>query len=214
MHPHLNPLISLVLSNPKPCDKQLEYDGISSNRLILRDQTGKLLLSIKNVPTLKDKLPGLGNSITIIKNFDEYQYLLCQYVPKLSDHTIWKYKFQKIRLLIHLYFTKLTEFLKNIHSGKEVENPMNDLNKVGNDIILEISELNQLFRETLPADVPKIDIKKDMNNQINLKKNHFEIFQINEQDVNRILLSYYGYDPSMNQRDLLRGTDEEDDGDY
>lgn len=166
------------------------------------------------MPTLKDKLPGLGNSITIIKNFDEYQYLLCQYVPKLSDHAIWKFKFQKIRLLIHLYFTKLTEFLKNIHSGKEVENPMNDLNKVGNDIILEISELNQLFRETLPADVPKIDIKKDMNNQINLKKNHFEIFQINEQDVNRILLSYYGYDPSMNQRDLLRGTDEEDDGDY
>lgn len=187
-------LISRILSSSKPCKKQLEFDGISSNRFILKDQSGKLLLSIKNVPTLKDKIIGLGNSITIVKNFDEYQYLLCSQVPTLSDQSIWKFKFQKIRVLIYLYLDKLTSYLVINPAPNIRENVLGNLNRTGNAILLETSELIQIFRETLPASIPKLDTKKDLDIQINLKNDHFTIFQINEKEVNNTLLSYYGYD--------------------
>lgn len=206
----LSILISHILSNSKLCKKQLEFDGISSNRFILRNQSGKLLLSIKNVPTLKDKIPGLGNSITIVKNFDEYQYLLCSQVPTLNDNSVWKFKFQKIRILIYLYIDKLTRLVVDDQPPKLRCTALDTLNKTGNGILLETSEIIQLFRETLPADIPILDIKKDLNIQISLKKDHFAIFQMNEKDVDTILLSYYGYDlkPIQSGDDLIDDDDE------
>lgn len=176
MNSQLSIMISHILSNSKPCKKQLEFDGISSNRFILRNQSGKLLLSIKNVPTLKDKILGLGNSITIVKNFDEYQYLLCSHVPTLNDGSIWKFKFQKIRILIYLYIDKLTRLVVDDQTPKLRDTALDTLNKTGNEILLETSEIIQLFRGTLPADIPKLDEKKDLNIQINLKKESFRSF--------------------------------------
>jgi hypothetical protein len=189
----LSILMSQIMSNSKPCTKQLEFDGISSNRFVLRDQSGKLLLSIKNVPTLKNKIIGLGNSITIVKNFDEYQYLICSHVPTLNDESVWKFKFQKIRILIYLYIDKLTRLLIDDQLPNVRDHELDTLNKTGNEILLETSEIIQLFRETIPADIPKLDAKKDLNIQIDLQKDHFEIFQIKEMEVNNILFSYYGY---------------------
>lgn len=189
----LSTLISQILSDSKPCKKHLEFDGISSNRFVLKDQSGKLLLSIKNVPTLKSKIISLGNSITIVKNFDEYQYLLCSHVPTLNDQSIWKFKFQKIRILIYLYIGKLTKLLVDDQPAKLRDDVLGALNRTGNEILLETSEIIQLFRETLPSNIPKLDTKKDLNIQVNLKKDHFTVFQINENEVNNILFSYYGY---------------------
>lgn len=96
--------------------------------------------------------------------------------------------------MIYLYIDKLTRLIVDDKPPKLRDTALDTLNKTGNGILLETSEIIQLFRETLPADIPVLDIKKDLNIQINLKKDHFAIFEMNEKAVNNILLSYYGYD--------------------
>lgn len=174
----------------KPCKKVLEYDGIGSNRLVIREQSGKLMLNCKNVPALKEKISGLGVSITIIKNLDEYQFLICKYIPNLSDQNIFKFKFQKIRLLIFLFIDKFT--INLLENSDLLSNKLNDLNKAGNSILKETSELLQLFRGTATSEGFNIDRIKNLENQINLQKDYFVNFDLDESKVNKILFSVYG----------------------
>ncbi|GKS60879.1 hypothetical protein YTPLAS21_03370 [Candidatus Nitrosocosmicus sp.] len=174
----------------KPCKKVLEYDGIGSNRLVIREQSGKLMLNCKNVPALKEKISGLGVSITIIKNLDEYQFLICKYIPNLSDQNIFKFKFQKIRLLIFLFIDKFT--INLLENSDLLSNKLNDLNKAGNGILKETSELLQLFRGIATSEGFNIDRTKNLENQINLQKDYFVNFELDESKVNKILFSVYG----------------------
>ena len=174
----------------KPCKKVLEYDGIVSNRLVIREQSGKLMLNCKNVPALKEKISGLGNSITIIKNLDEYQFLICKYIPILSDQNIFKFKFQKVRLLIFLFISKFTITL--IENKTQSSSMLYDLNKSGNGILKETSELIQLFRSTLTIEKLNIDKSRNLEDQINLQNDYFIDFDHNESEVNKILFSIYG----------------------
>jgi hypothetical protein len=158
--------------------------------LVLREQTGKLMLNCKNVPALKEKISGLGISITIIKNLDEYQFLICKYIPNLSDQNIFKFKFQKIRLLIFLFVSKFTITL--IENRDQSSTKLHDLNKSGNGILKETSELIQLFRSTSTNEKIDIDKSKNFEDQINLQHDYFIDFDHNESEVNKILFSIYG----------------------
>ena len=185
-----NLFVSKIILSSKPCKKVLEYDGIGSNRLVVRDDSGKLMLSCKNVPVLKEKINGLGNSITIIKNLDEYQFLICKYIPILSDQNIFKFKFQKVRLLIFLFISKFTITL--IENKTQSSSMLYDLNKSGNGILKETSELIQLFRSTLTIEKLNIDKSRNLEDQINLQNDYFIDFDHNESEVNKILFSIYG----------------------
>ena len=119
-------------------------DGISSNNLLLKDQTGKVLLNCKNVNVLKGKIDGVGVSFAITKNLDEYQFLICKYIPALPDHNVFKLKFQKMRLLITMFINKMVDVLLQSRINSKA---LADLNKHGNAILLEVSELTHEFRE-------------------------------------------------------------------
>ena len=186
-------LISNIILSSEPCKKLLEYDGIGSNRLVLREQTGKLMLNCKNVPALKEKIRGLGISITIIKNLDEYQFLICKFIPNLSDQNIFKFKFQKIRLLIFLFAHEFTNIL--IENKGQSSNSLVDLNKSGNGILQETSELIQVFRGTQVTDRVNIESSKNIEDQINLKMDHFFHFGHTESEINNILFTIYGFYP-------------------
>lgn len=184
---------SQIILSTGPCDRLLEYDGITSNRLVLREHTGKLILSCKNVPTLKEKICGLGNSITIIKNLDEYQYLICKYIPNLSNKSIFKFKFQKIRLLIFLFIHKFTKTL--VQKNHQISDILDRLNKSGNNILKETSELIQVYREASNTKGFDIDKSKDIESQINLNNDHFVYFDHTESEINKILFRIYSLDP-------------------
>ena len=209
-------LVSKIIMSSKPCKKVLEYDGIGSNRLVIREQSGKLMLNCKNVPALKEKISGLGVSITLIKNLDEYQFLICKYIPNLSDQNIFKFKFQKIRLLIFLFIDKFT--INLLENSDLLSNKLNDLNKAGNGILKETSELLQLFRGTATSEGFNIDRTKNLENQINLQKDYFVNFDLDESKVNKILFSVYGINmedkSSENAEDYYDNEidDEESDG--
>jgi hypothetical protein len=173
------------------------------------------MLNCKNVPALKEKIEGLGISITIIKNLDEYQFLICKYIPDLSDQNIFKFKFQKMRLLIFLFISKFT--LTLIENRDQSSKILHDLNKSGNGILKEISELIQLFRNTSTIEKLNFDKSKNLEDQINLQKDYFIDFDHNENEVNKILFSIYGINQEVrepeNHRDFDDGEVEDDDDD-
>lgn len=187
----MHSFISKSVISPASCKKFLASDGISSNNLLLKDQTGKVLLNCKNVNTLKSKIDGIGISFAITKNLDEYQFLLCKYIPVLADHDVFKLKFQKMRLLITMFINKLVDVLlqTNIRAKDLV-----DLNKHGNAILLEVSELTHEYRERDKDDTVKYIFNQKNMDTINLKMDYFIKFNTTEIQINKILLSIYGYE--------------------
>lgn len=211
--------ISKTILSSTPCKKFLEFDGISTNNLVIKDQLGKLLLNCKNVTALKNNIKGLGVSFTIIKNLDEYHFLICNYIPKLNDQDVFKIKFQKIRLLFFLFLDKFVNVLLNSQGNYS---SLNELNKIGNSLVLEISELNLQYRELTSStanpspssrsavglvavdastgdssnednkDRANLKINRKNKEKINLKKDYFVYFDLDEEQINRILFSIYG----------------------
>ena len=187
----MHSFISKSVISPASCKKFLTSDGISSNNLLLKDQTGKVLLNCKNVNALKDKIDGIGISFAITKNLDEYQFLLCNYIPVLPDHDVFKLKFQKMRLLITMFINKLVDVLlqPNIRAKDLI-----DLNKHGNAILLEVSELTHEYRERDKDDTVKYVLNQKNIDTINLNTDYFTKFNTTEIQINKILLSIYGYE--------------------
>jgi hypothetical protein len=187
----MHSFISKSVISSTPCKKFLTFDGISSNNLLLKDQKGKVLLNCKNVNTLKGKIDGVGISFAITKNLDEYQFLLCKYIPILPDHDVFKLKFQKMRLLIIMFINKMVDVLLQ---PKINSKDLADLNKHGNAILLEVSELTHEYRERDKDDSVKYILNKKNMDILNLKMDYFIKFDATEIQINRILLSIYGYD--------------------
>jgi hypothetical protein len=187
----MHSFISKSVISSTPCKKFLTFDGISSNNLLLKDQKGKVLLNCKNVNALKGKIDGVGISFAITKNLDEYQFLLCKYIPTLPDHDVFKLKFQKVRLLITMFINKMVDVLLQ---PKINSKDLADLNKHGNAILLEVSELTHEYRERDKDDNVKYILNKKNMDILNLKMDYFIKFDATEIQINRILLSIYGYD--------------------
>jgi hypothetical protein len=187
----MHSFISKSVISSTPCKKFLTFDGISSNNLLLKDQKGKVLLNCKNVNALKGKIDGVGISFAITKNLDEYQFLLCKYIPTLPDHDVFKLKFQKVRLLITMFINKMVDVLLQ---PKINSKDLADLNKHGNAILLEVSELTHEYRERDKDDSVKYILSKKNMDTMNLKMDYFIKFDATEIQINRILLSIYGYD--------------------
>ena len=187
----MHSFISKSVISSTTCKKYLASDGISSNNLLLKDQTGKVLLNCKNVNVLKGKIDGIGVSFAITKNLDEYQFLICKYIPALPDHDMFKLKFQKMRLLITMFINKMVDVLLQ---SKINSKALADLNKHGNAILLEVSELTHEFRESDKDDRVKYLINEENMDMLNLKMDYFIQFGATEIQINRILFSIYGYD--------------------
>ena len=187
----MHSFISKSVISSTTCKKYLASDGISSNNLLLKDQTGKVLLNCKNVNVLKGKIDGIGVSFAITKNLDEYQFLICKYIPALPDHDTFKLKFQKMRLLITMFINKMVDVLLQ---SKINSKALADLNKHGNAILLEVSELTHEFRERDKDDRVKYLINEENMDMLNLKMDYFIQFGATEIQINRILFSIYGYD--------------------
>ncbi|WP_458721122.1 hypothetical protein [Candidatus Nitrosocosmicus sp. R] len=187
----MHSFISKSVISSTTCKKYLASDGISSNNLLLKDQTGKVLLNCKNVSVLKGKIDGIGVSFAITKNLDEYQFLICNYIPALPDHDMFKLKFQKMRLLITMFINKMVGVLLQ---SKINPKALADLNKHGNAILLEVSELTHEFRERDQDDRVKYLLNEENMDMLNLKMDYFIQFGATEIQINRILLSIYGYD--------------------
>ncbi len=185
----LDDVISNVVLSSKNCCRFLENDGISSRIFLLRSFDNKKLVYFKDVKVLRNKITSAGLALTIIKNFDEYQYIICDYVPKLNDNNFYKIKFQKIRILIFLFFNSLSKIL--------IENTDPDILtewiKESNSLLIETSQIILDYRETLRnSDAKSSNYIDLLTKNDKLKKDYFNYFKISEEKIDKIIYSIYG----------------------
>jgi hypothetical protein len=192
MNSLLDDVISNVVLSSKTCNRYLESDGISSRVFLLKSFDNKKLINYKDVKILRNKIPSVGVAITIVKNFDEYQYILCDYVPKLNDNNFYKIKFQKIRILIFLFFKRLSTFL--------IENVDNHILtewiREANSLLMETSQIILDYRETLRNSDGKSTSSATASNTLpkndKLKRDYFNYFGSSEEKIDELLYSIYG----------------------
>jgi hypothetical protein len=185
----LDDVISNVLLYSQGCSKFLEYDGISSRIFLLKGFDNIKLIYFKDVQLLRKKVPTAGLALTLVKNFDEYQYIICNYVPNLSDNNIYKIKFQKIRILVFLFFYKLSKILE---SATET-NVLDAWIKEANSFLLEISQIILDYRESLQKHNNE-NLKTNIvsNDKYKLKRDYYNYFNIEEGKIDKIIFSTYG----------------------
>ncbi|MBA3978028.1 MAG: hypothetical protein H0X50_07555 [Nitrosopumilus sp.] len=183
----INSIISNVVLSSKPCSKLLESDGISSKIFILRDYDNKKLVSFKDVRPMRNNVPELGKAINITKNLDEYLYIICNYVPNINDNNFFKIKFQKIRILIHLFFNGFSKIIS------EYINPdsLNEWTRESNLLLMETSDLVLEYRDSL-KDERDIQPIGDFDQQVKLKRDYFNYFGMKEDNLDTALYSIYG----------------------
>ncbi len=183
-------VISDILLSSKPCRKVLEFDGISSKNFLLRDYDNKVLVNCKDAKGLKNHIPMIGISFTVIKNLDEYQFIICKYIPEIADTNVFKIKFQKIRILIFLFIYKLAKIMMDLNKNTYL---LDEWNALGRSLVTEVSELILEYRESLNnASSATSQKMTDYVQKINLKQDYFENFQLNEKKITDRLFSIYG----------------------
>lgn len=182
-----NSIISNVVLSSKPCSKLLESDGISSKTFTLRNFDNSKLISLKDVRTLKNNVPKLGTAINIVKNLDEYLYIICNYVPNINDSNFFKIKFQKIRVLIHLLFNRLSKILS------ETIDPdgLNEWVGESNALLVETSDLVLEYRNSLKNE-KNSGSAENLEQKVKLNRDYFIYFGMKEESMDVALYSIYG----------------------
>ncbi len=190
----LNDVVSNVVLSSKSCSRYLENDGISTRLLLLKGFDNKKLISYTDVKKLKNVIPSAGLALTIVKNFDEYQYIICNYVPKLKDNNFFKIKFQKIRILVFLFFYDLSSIFAETQDPQILERWIKESNK----LLMETSQIILDYREALKDENFKSNFNSHIivNKNDKLKQDYFAYFNTDENKVDRILYSIYGIEQS------------------
>ena len=185
----LNEVVSNVLLYSQGCSKFLEYDGISSRTFSLKGFGNVKLIYFKDVKTLKNKVPMAGLALTLVKNFDEYQYIICNYVPQLSDNNIYKIKFQKVRILVFLFYFALSKIM-----SESIEiSVLDKWVKEANSFLIEISKIVLDYRESLKkSDNKNLKINDVSDKEYKLKRDYYQYFNIDEGIVEKMIFSIYG----------------------
>jgi hypothetical protein len=196
MNSLIDDVISNVVLSSRACCKFLENDGISSRVFLLKSFDNKKLINCKDVKILRNTIPSFGLALTIVKNFDEYQFILCDYVPKLNDTNCYKIKFQKIRILIFLFYKSLSTFLM----GSLDNNILTEWIKEANSLLMETSQIILDYRETLRNNDGKSSSSISSSSSSSdilpkndkLKRDYFNYFGTSEEKIDELLYSIYG----------------------
>jgi hypothetical protein len=184
----INDILSNVVLSSKSCSKFLENDGISSRIFLLRGFDNKKIINFKDVKTLRNNIPSSGLAITIVKNFDEYQYIICNYIPKLNDNNLFKIKFQKIRILIFLFFYSFSKILVDITGPPALDEWIREANS----LLVETSQIILDYRESIKnGDANSLNSNQILNQNDKLKKDYFNYFEMSEDKIDKILYSIY-----------------------
>jgi len=110
-------LTSLILDNClykydiKNCYKLIIKDGIASDFFLVGKYANIFDAIEFHTVSLRKTIPSIGESISIIKNLDYYQDLICKTIPYLADNNPLKIILQKLRILIIGAFSKLSRLI-------------------------------------------------------------------------------------------------------
>ena len=169
----LNVLVSRLLAG-SGCRKLLAGDGITTAELSVRGMQGIFDSISVDARLMKKTIPAIGETSSIAKNLDEYQFLICSLIPSLPDSNPSKLQLQKYRVAITAAFAKLVSALKEIRQD---------------DLVQWNRHARSLLEETSEA---YVKAKSNAKLQVTSHKEAFEFFGVPEEKIDAALRSLYG----------------------
>jgi len=169
-------IINKYIINDIKCHKLLSKDGITTQDLVI-DKVEGLFEGIWINTKSQALLPSIGSTSGIMKNLDEYQYIVCSEIRFISDINSYKKELQKYRITIIASFAKV---IPKLHSRSDED--LKKWNYFAQILLTQISET--VVKSRLNAN------KYDKSNS-NLTRSMFDYFNIPEEELDHILQSIY-----------------------
>lgn len=148
--------INNFLFSSNQCKKFLVKDGITSSYFEIERNPGFFTKTRLEVISIKKKHQQIGESLSILKNFDHYQYLICTLIPDIADTDPFKKVLQKIRFMIICSITKFIHLL-NSNNFQQFEY----WNFISKKLLKVVAETVNYFRQRTKFDEILNDIKLD-----------------------------------------------------
>lgn len=148
--------INNFLFSSNQCKKFLVKDGITSSYFEIERNPGFFTKTRLEVISIKKKHQQIGESLSILKNFDHYQYLICTLIPNIADTDPFKKVLQKIRFMIISSITKFIHLL-NSNNFQQFEY----WNFISKKLLKVVAETVNYFRQGTKFDEILNDIKLD-----------------------------------------------------
>lgn len=160
------------------CNKFLVKDGISSPFFEIKKHPGFFSETRLDVLSLRNKCPDIRTSLSILKNLDHYQYLICTLIPNIADTNPYKKLLQKIRFIIIFSFAKFLELL-NDKKFDEIDH----WNFLSKKLLEKVAEMVNYFRQGTKFD--------EILNEIKLDDELFHYLNIDKEIINEALDQFY-----------------------
>ena len=170
-------IINKYVINDIKCHKLLSKNGITTQDLIIDKVEGLFEGIWVNIKSQRSLLPSISSASSIVKNLDEYQYIVCSEIRSIPDTSPYKKELQKYRITIIASFAKLIPILRS-----RFDEDLKKWNYFAQILLTQISEM--LVKARLNQN------KYDKSNS-DLMKSMFDYFDVPEKEVDSILQSIY-----------------------
>ena len=178
-------LIQLIINKhitlSSKCRKLLSEDGITSQYLVVNKLEGLFENVSVNIRLQRLKLPSIGDTVSILKNLDEYQFIICSDIKTMPDINTLKLQLQKYRIAIIASFTKLIPILTVLNSNKDLQ----EWNFFAKTLLMEISETVAKTRTT------RTTRKESMKSHDTKIKDTLKFFEVPENEIDKIVKAMY-----------------------
>lgn len=169
-------IIDRYVINDVKCCKLLFKDGITTQELVIEKVEGIIKGVWIDVRVQKPLVPGLGSACGILKNLDQYQYIVCSEIRSIPDSNPYKKDLQKYRITIIAAFAK---FVMIIHSRAEI-------------VLREWIRFAQLLLEFISDTLARARLGHSyVESNNNSSSSMFDYFGIPEKEVEYLLQEIY-----------------------
>ena len=153
-------------------------DGITSHYFEIEANPGFFNKNRYDIVSLKNTFQNIEECMSIIKNFEYYQYLICNILPEIADTNPFKKVFQKIRFVIICSFEKFISLLDM--KDYETITKWNILSKKNLELV---AEMVNSYRQGIEF--------SNISNGFKLEDEICIFFNLNIDKIDEVLNSYY-----------------------
>jgi hypothetical protein len=171
-------IINKLITNDRKCHKLLSKDGITARYLVIDGLPGIFEGIAIDVNFQRSKMNSISRMVTITKNLDEYQFIICSEIRNMSDSNPYKKQLQKYRVLTIASFATLVYVLSSLENDQALQ----EWNYFAQILLTRISETR----------LEAYSNQKQRNNTTRKPISPvFDFLGIHEDDIDRILGSIY-----------------------
>ena len=174
----LNIIVQRLFYHNLQCRKLISSDGITTRNFTIDSLHGIFEGVSIDADLSRQNILSLGNTLSIAKNLDEYQFKICLEIPSIPDSDPIKLQLQKFRIAIIASFAILDMRLMS----SDVNNELRKWNSFATVLLKKTSE----FVANLKANKSALENYGD-----SCLQETFEFFKVPIRDIEKALANIY-----------------------